>query len=105
MTTSTKTMLADQMTAQANQFDEIYQEADPFEQLHEAPIDIHLDQQLTVVLCTGGPHVEAVATLDRGDITRARLEGYWAGEKVSWPVTQGTALWQALETYAQLLTD
>lgn len=103
MTTSTHIMLTRQMTAQAEQFDEIYQEADPYEHLHDAPLEVRVSKQLTVLLCAGGPHVEAVATLDGHPITDARLVGYWAGASESWPVHQGTALWNALEQYAETI--
>lgn len=103
MTTSTHIMLTRQMAAQAEQFDEIYQEADPYEHLYDAPLEIRVSKQLTVVLCTGGPHIEAVATLDGDTVTDARLDGYWAGERESRPITQGTALWNALATYAEAL--
>lgn len=103
MTTSTHIMLTRQMTAQAKQFDEIYQEADPYEHLDDAPLEIRVSKQLTVVLCTGGPHIEAVANLEGDAVTDARLDGYWAGERESRPIPQGTALWNALESYAEAL--
>lgn len=103
MTTSTHIMLTRQMAAQSEQFNEIYQEADPYELLYDAPLEIRVSKQLTVVLCTGGPHIEAVATLDDDAVTDARLDGCWAGERESRPIPQGTALWNALESYAEAL--
>lgn len=101
---TTAHMLSQQIQAQADQFDAIYESADPFEELFEAPLEITVSQQLTVILCTGGPHVEAVATIEDGAICDVRIEGYWAGETQTRPVQEGSALMRALETYAEAIT-
>lgn len=105
MTTSTRTMLTDQITAQAQQFEEIYAQTDPYESLYEVPIEVTVHRQLTVVLCAGGPHIEAVAALDGNRVIDARLEGYWAGQRETYTIGRGTPIWRALEDYAHTVTE
>lgn len=49
--------------------------------ISEYPLEIvdERGREFAVVICTGGPHIEVVA--DGG--YDARLEGYWAGERVT----------------------
>lgn len=75
---------------------------DPYEALSEAPVEATIKRTLRVVLATGGPHVEAVATLDDdGDITNARLKGYWASATIDDPVDPGSAMYRLLEQHAE----
>ena len=100
--TNTRKMLTDQMRVQIAEFDTIVESEDPYEELFETPLEITVGTTLTVLLCTGGPHVEAVATLDSDHrVVNARVDGYWAGARESWRVDVGSPLWEALEQYAQ----
>lgn len=104
MSSETKQMLIEQIEAQADQFDAIYEAEDPYEELFEAPLEIIVGRSLTVVLCAGGPHVEAVATLgSEGDVTSARIDGYWGGARVSRSVRTDSSLWRALGDYAECI--
>ncbi len=42
-------------------------------------VEVKVGRPLTVLLCTGGPHIEIVHDLSDGP---AKLAGYWGGEKV-----------------------
>ena len=95
---TTAQALADQMTAQAEEFDSPENEG-----IFDLPLEITVRKQLVVVLCTGGPHVEAVAELDDSGIVSASLDGYWAGSQQSRPVEPGSGLWNALEQYAEVV--
>lgn len=102
MTASTRQQLAQQVIAQAEQFDAIYESDDPYEELYEAPLEITVGRELTVLLCTGGPHVEATASVnDEGAVITAQIHGYWGSERVSRSVRPGSSLWRALGDYAQ----
>lgn len=95
--------LTDPSLAQADQFRDLEHVQDPWDALWEAPIEVKIEQQLTVVLCTGGPHVEATATITDSGITNARLQGWWGPSHQSWEVTDTWPLWGALEQYAEAL--
>ena len=99
MTRTTQQLLAQQIAAQAEAFDDIYQEDDPFEALWEAPLELRVSEQITVVLCTGGPHVEAAAIVAEGAITSARIDGWWGTEHLSQVVGEGSVLWWAPHPY------
>ena len=102
---TTAHMLSQQIQAQADQFDAIYESADPFEELFEVPLEITTTRQVTVVLSTGGPHVEMVGELDTdGRLTHAEINGYWAGERHHQDIPEGSPLWQAMEVYAEAVT-
>ncbi|MCA0379186.1 MAG: hypothetical protein LCH36_07065 [Actinobacteria bacterium] len=102
MTGTSFQKLTREITAQAEQFDEIFANDDPFDELWEAPLEVTTRTQLVVVLCTGGPHVEAVAGLDNdGAIVSASIVGYWGGETVQQPVKPGSSLWRALREYSE----
>lgn len=80
---TTNEILTREITAQAEQLDEIFANYDPVDELWEAPLEVATRTQLVVVLCTGGPHVEAVADLDDDDaVVSASLTGYWGSETV-----------------------
>lgn len=99
---TTNEMLTREIIAQAEQFDEIFANDDSFDELWEAPLEVTTHTQLVVVLCTGGPHVEAVADLDDdGAVVSASLTGYWGSETVRTQVQPGTSLWRALSEYAE----
>lgn len=99
---TTNEMLTREISAQAEQFDEIFANDDPFDELWEAPLEVTTRTQLVVVLCTGGPHVEAVADLDdEGAIITASLVGYWGNETVQQQVAPSSSLWRALWGYAE----
>lgn len=99
---TTNEMLTREISAQAEQFDEIFANDDPFDELWEAPLEVTTRTQLVVVLCTGGPHVEAVADLDdEGAIITASLVGYWGNETVQQQVAPSSSLWRALCEYAE----
>lgn len=99
---TTNEMLTREITAQAEQFDEIFANDESFDELWEAPFEVTARTQLVVVLCTGGPHVEAVADLDDdGAVVSASLTGYWGSETVRTKVQPGTSLWRALSEYAE----
>lgn len=73
---------------------------DPMDLLDEAPLEIK--KSITVVFATGGPHVEAVADLNKdGSIYGASVYGYWGGKRSSKAVTEGSGLWRALQSYAE----
>ena len=100
--TATREMLTDQMRAQVAEFDSIYDSENPYEELFEAPLEVTLGTTLTVLLCTGRPHVEVVATLDsERRVTEARVDGYWAGAKESWRVQEDSSLWRAMNEYVE----
>lgn len=99
---TTKEMLTRAISAQAEQFDESFANDDPFDELWEAPLEVATRTQLVVVLCTGGPHIEAVADLDgEGAIITASLVGYWGNETVQQQVAPSSSLWRALCEYAE----
>lgn len=99
---TTNEMLTREIAAQAEQFDEIFANDDPLDELREAPLEVTTRTQLVVVLCTGGPHVEAAADLDDdGAVVSASLTGYWGSETVRTQVQPGTSLWRALGEYAE----
>lgn len=99
---TTNERLTHEITAQAEQFDEIFANDDPFDELWEAPLEVTTRTQLVVVLCTGGPHVEAIADLDNdGAIVSASIFGYWGNETVQQQVTTGSSLWRALREFAE----
>lgn len=56
-------------------------EYDVTDAIHEYPLEVvdERGREFAVVLSTGGPHVEVVADGPQS----ARLEGYWAGERVT----------------------
>ena len=94
--------LAQEITAQADQFDTIMTQPEPYDALYEAPLEVVVRRQLAIVLCTGGPHVEAVADLyDDGTVSAAHLFGCWGIDQETRPVPQGSGLWRALEEYAE----
>ncbi len=102
MTDTTLQMLARQIDAQAEQFDDIYASDDPFEHLWEATLEVTTRTQLVVVLAVGGPHVEAVADLDEdGAVVSAHISGFWGGESETRSVRRGSTLWRALHEYAE----
>ena len=102
MSANTSTMLTRQIDAQAEQFDDIYTNEDPYEQLWEAPLEVTTRTQLVVVLAVGGPHVEAVADLDDdGAVVSAHISGYWGGESETRPVRWNSSLFRALREYAE----
>lgn len=75
---------------------------DPYEALSEAPVEVTIKRTLRVVLATGGPHVEAVATLDDdGDITDARLMGFWSNATIDDPIDSSSAVYRLLEQHAE----
>ena len=99
---TTNERLTREITAQSEQFDEIFANDDLFDELWEAPLEVATRTQLVVVLCTGGPHVEAVADLDNdGAVVSACIVGYWGSETVQQQVTPGSSLWRALREYAE----
>ena len=99
---TTNEMLTREIIAQAEQFDEIFANDDPFDELWEAPLEVTTRTQLVLVLCTGGPHVEAVADLDDdGAVVSASIIAYWANETVQQQVTPSSSLWRALREYAE----
>lgn len=111
---TTHTALIDQLDAQEEHFDEIfealdhdlpYQGHDAHDALHEAPLEISTETSVTVLLTTGGPHVELIGDLQAdGTIHNAQIVGYWGSEKIHRQVTPGTALHRAIEAYAESLT-
>jgi len=101
MDNTTSDMLTTQMDAQASQFDAIFTETETYDSLYEVPLEITVRRQIVVLLCTGGPHVEAVANLaQNGTVTDARIFGCWGSANETRRVSGGSALWRALEEYA-----
>ena len=99
---TTNEILTREIIAQAEQFDEIFANDDPFDELWEVPLEVTARTQLVVVLSAGGPHVEAVADLDDdGAVVSASLTGYWGSETLRTQVQPGTSLWWALREYAE----
>lgn len=116
MLRTTTDRLREQLAAEVEALDAIYTaidnigpfddgsgyEQDAYEALSEAPIEVTIKRTLRVVLATGGPHVEAVATLeDDGDISDARLMGFWSNATVDEPADPGSAVYRLLEQYAE----
>lgn len=97
MNTTTRTELTRQLETTLDQFEENLSERE----LWEIPLEITLDPALSVVITTGGPHIEAVAVVNPHGITRAALHGYWGGETLTTPIQAGSGIWNALETYLQ----
>ena len=94
---TTNERLTREISAQAEQFDEIFANDDPFDELWEAPLEVTTRTQLVVTLCTGGPHVKAGADLDNdGAIVSASIVGYW-GERDR--ATTGGTRWLSPYTY------
>lgn len=100
--TNTREMLTDQMRAQVAEFDSIYDSENPYEGLFEAPLEVTLGTTSTVLLCTGEPHVEVVASLDsERRVVEARVDGHWAGAKESWRVQEDSPLFRAMNEYVE----
>lgn len=108
------TALLAQLDAQAASLEEIFAAIDtgddldgddPHEALCEHPLEVKKVVQVCVVLATGGPHVEITAELDEEtfSLTQARLCGYWGDEQVERRVDEGSAVFRALDTYAEAL--
>lgn len=103
--------LADQITANEKTFSEIFKaldaggshnDYDPIDSLHEEPLEVVMRRQVSVVLTTGGPHVEIEATIDEdGDITQPRWVAYWGGEKVERPIASDEAAHRALTYFTE----
>lgn len=99
---TTNERLTREITTQAEQFDEIFANDGPCDELWEAPLEVITRTQLVVVLCIGGPHVEAVADLDNdGGVVSASIVGYWGNETVQQQVAPSSSLWRALCDYAE----
>lgn len=103
MDTTTQDLLAEQMQAQIGDFDDLGGPQQADDELYDLPLEIKIRTEVATLLCTGGPHIEAVAALDGTQITEARLDGHWGSTRESWPVDEGSGLWCALQAYAATL--
>lgn len=113
MPRTTHEALIDQLDAQEEHFEDIFQALDhdhphqgqgAHDALHEAPLEISTETSVTVLLTTGGPHVELIGDLQSdGTIHNAQIVGYWGSEKIHRQVTPGTALHRAIQAYAESL--
>ena len=111
---TTHDALIDQLDAQEEHFKDIFQALDHdhphqgqdvHDALHEAPLEISTETSVTILLTTGGPHVELIGDLQSDDtIHNAQIVGYWGSEKIFRQVTPGTALHRAIQAYAESLT-
>lgn len=103
--------LADRIRANEESFQSIFtaldagdghEGEDPIDSLHEEPLEVALQRQVCIVLTTGGPHVEMVATLDAdGNVTGASWHSYWGGEKVEKAIHSDDAACRAIEHFVQ----
>ncbi|WP_150463112.1 hypothetical protein [Nesterenkonia ebinurensis] len=103
--------LADQIRANEESFQAIFtaldageshEGRDPMDSLHEEPLEVVLQRQVSIVLTTGGPHVEIVATLDtERSITRASWHSYWGGEKIEKVIGSDKAVYRAIEYFVE----
>ncbi|MGO2005064.1 MULTISPECIES: hypothetical protein [Micrococcales] len=103
--------LADQIRANEESFQTIFtaldageshEGQDPMDSLHEEPLEVALQRQVTIVLTTGGPHVEIVAALDaEGNTTRASWHSYWGGETVEKVIGSDEAAYRAIEYFVE----
>lgn len=118
MLRTTQDRLREQLAAQIEQFEEIFNAIDgsgpfddgsdmgqdPYDALVETPLEITIKRTLHVLLTCGGPHVEAIATLDEdGDITNARLLGHWGDALIDNPIDGGSAMYRMLEHHAEMV--
>lgn len=115
MTYTTHRALADQLDATQETFDAIqyavedaeqFEGHDPFDALHDQPLEVTQQRHVCVVLTTGGPHIVATADFgENGTIHNARLVGIWGGERIELQIHAGSGLYWALERYVEILLD
>ena len=100
MPSTTAEMLTAQIAAQAEAFESI--NADDYDSLWEIPLEVTVHRQVHVLLTYGGPTIWAEADLDDdGQVTNARLMGAWGTDQATCPVSHRSALWTALQEYAE----
>jgi len=76
---------------------------DPHDALHEAALEVTVRRRISVLLTCGGPNVAMEADLDHeGSITDARIVGHWGGVCIKRRLSQGSSVFRALETYAEV---
>lgn len=91
-------------TFQAIDSAEDYEGQDPVEALYEAPLELTTKTLLTVVLATGGPHVEVTAIIDSdGQLEQTAIVGWWGRHKVSEDIRPDSPLFRALGYYAEMI--
>lgn len=79
-----------------------YRSHDPHQMLHEAPVEITVEHQMTVVLTEGEPRITATAVFDdSGRIEDPTLIATWSGGQVESVISPGVSLHRALQAYAE----
>lgn len=79
-----------------------YEGQEASEALHELPLEVRVTKTITMVFCTGGPHVEATAELHpNGGISDVTIRGWRGGERVERVVDSDSPIHRAVEHYTQ----
>lgn len=112
MSDATQLALQQQLDANLEHFDAIYEaydsgtlvdDEDPGDVLFETPLEIKVVKQIRMLLTCGGPHIEARAVSDDQGIYEAHIVGVWGTTRLELPVPSDSGLYRALAEYAQVL--
>lgn len=112
MSDATQLALQQQLDANLEHFDAIYEaydsgtlvdDEDPGDVLFETPLEIKVVKQIRMLLTCGGPHIEARALFDDQGVFEAHLVGLWGSTHIEVPIDSDSGLYRALGEYAEVL--